>query len=147
MTSKKTGRSPLHTLAILAIQQGRELSAEISAKSIVLADSIRRPTLSAVVSRLAAGEACEEDDISLLETLEEELAARVSIELISTKVEPYLVGETDDEQIWSTTEVSVYSEHGEQALLLQRSLQRFLETQQQLVDRAKAERLIGQLLR
>ena len=147
MTSKETGKSPIHALAIRAVQQGRELSAEISAKSYVLGDTLRQSPLSAVVSRLAAGEACAEDELSALEALDEELAARISIELISTKVEPLLVGETDDEQIWKTTEVSVYSDRGAHALHLQRSLRQYLETRQQLVDQAEAERLIGQLLR
>ncbi len=146
MASTETGKSTIHTLAIRAVQQGRELSAEISAKSYILGNTTQS-SLSAVVSRLAAGEACDEDDLSALKALDEELAARISIELISTKVEPLLVGETDDEQIWKTIEVSVYSDRGAHALHLQRSLQQFLETQQQLVDRAKAERLIGQLLR
>lgn len=145
MTFKRTTKFPIHTLAILAVQHGRELGVDISTNAEVLGEIVQRPAMGAVVSRLATGELCEEHDFFILEALEDDLAKHISMELISTEVVPYLVGETDDETFWRTREVSTYSERGMQALLLQKSLQRFFETWRQLDHQVKAERLVSGL--
>ena len=147
MTTKNANPFRIQALAILTVQHGRDLAEKISEISDVSSVNIPWVTMVAIARRFAAGEVNENGDLGVLRTLEFRLAELLSREFIGTRTESRLIGQTDDEEVWNSTEVPVYSDRGELVRPLYESLQRFLEVRQQLLDHVKAEQLSDQLLR
>jgi hypothetical protein len=143
-----TNATPFRTqaLAILTVQHGRDLADQISELSDFSSVNISWANIVAVARRFAAGEVNENGDLVALRTLEFELGEFLSQEFIGTRTEAHLIGQTDDEEVWDSTEVPVYSDCGEPVRPLYESLQRFSEVRQQLIDHVKAEQLCTQLL-
>jgi len=144
-----TNATPFRTqaFAVLTVQHGRDLADKISELSDFSSVYISWANIVAVARRFAAGEVNENGDLEALRTLESGLGEFLSQELTGTRTVAHLIGQTDDEEVWDSTEVPVYSDRGELVRPLYESLQCFLKVRQQLIDHVKAEQLCAQLLR
>jgi hypothetical protein len=147
MTHQETDSFRLQTLAILAVRLGRELGDQLAEMRDAPVEDLPRSYLSAMMLRLESGEVTDNRDLVALKALHFGLAARMSQEILGSKVESHISGHDEDGEVWSTREVYVYSDRGAKAQSIHDRLERFLDIRQQLLDRANAERLAASLLR
>ena len=147
MANQKTDSFRLQTLAILAVREGRELGDQLAEMRDAPVGDLPQGCLSAMMRRFESGEVTDGRDLTVLEALHVGLAARMSQEILGSKVEFHISGHDEDGEVWSTREVYVYSDRGAKAQSIHDRLERFLDIRQQLLDRANAERLAASLLR
>lgn len=145
--AQKCNQCGVQALAILAIRYGRELGEAIATMRDAPVGDLPRSCLDAALRRLESGDVTDGRDLVALEALRAGLAERLSCEITGSRIEPRLAGYDADGEIWSMTEVPVYSRCGEEARSVYELLERFGELRQELLDRANAERLTMRLLR